>query len=112
MSDNGSIADLLPVPPTRELDAYYYPHSKSYMIPRSGGGWVDVNQRGLTLALKERGLLSTAGAGELLTPIETFITELHTQYAVDYAGPLAGYRYGLYQENGHNILVTDEFEAA
>ena len=85
MSGNGNIADMLPASPVRVLDAYYYAHKKSYLIPRSGGGWVDVNQRGLTLALKERGLLSTAGAGELLTPIENFITELHTQYAVDYA---------------------------
>jgi len=108
MSDNGSIAELLPASPTRELDAYYYPHSKSYMIPRSGGGWVDVNHTGLALALKERGLRDKTG--EPLSPIDIFIHELHTQYAVDYAGPLAGYRYGLYQENGHNILVTDELK--
>ena len=108
MSDNGSIADLLPVPPTRELDAYYYPHSKSYMIPRSGGGWVDVNHTGLTLALKERGLRDKTG--DPLSPIDIFTHELHTQYAVDYAGPLAGYRYGWYQENGHNILVTDQLK--
>ena len=108
MSDNGSIAELLPASPTRELDAYYYPHRKSYMIPRSGGGWVDVNQTGLTLALKERGLRDKTG--EPLSPIDLYTHELHTQYAVDYAGPLAGYRYGLYQENGHNILVTDELK--
>ena len=108
MSDNGNIADMLPASPVRVLDAYYYAHKKSYLIPRSGGGWVDVNQTGLTLALKERGLRDKTG--ELLSPIDRYTHELHTQYAVDYAGPLAGYRYGLYQENGHNILVTDELK--
>jgi hypothetical protein len=33
---------------------------------------------------------------------------VHTRFVVDYAGPLAGYRYGLYPVNGQNILVTDE----
>jgi hypothetical protein len=110
MSDNGSIAASLPASVERPLDAYYYADKKNYMIPRDGGGWVVVNLVGLKIALKRCGLLNMAGRGELLTPIEHFIDELHTQYAVDYAGPLAGYRYGLYQENGYNVLVTDELK--
>ena len=109
MSGNGSIAELLPAPDERPLDAYYYPPQK-YMIPRDGGGWVNVSLSGLKLALKERGLLNMAGAGQLLSPIESFTHELHTRYAVDFAGGLAGYRYGWYQRNGHNILVTEELK--
>jgi hypothetical protein len=108
VSDNGSISELLPAPVERPLDAYYYAHSKSYLIPRDGGGWVQVNQAGLKLALRERGLWDKAEAGKPLSAIEQFTHEVHTSYVVDYAGPLAGYRYGLYPVNGQNILVTDE----
>ena len=65
-----------------------------------------MNQNGLMLALKEQGLKDYKS--EILSPVGMFTHQLHTEYAVDYAGPLAGYRYGFYQENGHNILVTDE----
>lgn len=110
MSDNGSIAALLPASVERPLDAYYYPAKRIYLIPREDGGWVEVNAAGLKLALRERGLIDMAGPGERLSPIGNFTHTLHTQYSVDYAGQLAGYRYGLYQENGHNILVTGELK--
>jgi hypothetical protein len=61
---------------------------------------VQVNQAGLKLALRECGLWDRAGAGELLSPIDQFTNEVHTKFVVDYAGPLAGYRYGLYPVNG------------
>jgi hypothetical protein len=105
MSGNGSIAASLPAPDERPLDAYYYSAKRIYVIPKEGGGWVEVNIAGLKLALRECGL---SRDGHPISPIDAFTHELHTRYDLDFAGPLAGYRWGFYQMNGRRFLVTSQ----
>jgi len=107
MSDNGSIAELLPASVERPLDAYYYSAKRIYVIPKEGGGWVEVNGAGLKLALRECGL---SRVGDPISPIDAFTHELHTRYDVDFAGPLAGYRWGFYRINGKRFLVTSQLD--
>ena len=102
-----SLSDSLPVKESRVLDAYYYAAKKCYLIPKEGEGWVEVNPAGLKLALLECGL---SKVGEPLSPIDSYIHELHTQYDLDFAGPLAGYRLGFYTINGRRILVTSQLQ--
>lgn len=105
MSADTPLEALLPAKDERPLDAYYYSSKRIYLIPKEGGGWVEVNGAGLKLALLESGL---SDVGHPISPIDTFTHELHTRYDVDFAGPLAGYRWGFYQMNGRRFLVTSQ----
>ena len=107
MNKDIPLKDMLPAEIERVLDAYYYPAKKCYLIPKEGEGWVEVNAAGLKLALREHGL---SKAGDPISPIDTFTHELHTQYDLDFAGALAGYRLGFYTINGRRILVTSQLQ--
>jgi hypothetical protein len=52
------------------------------------------------------GCISTKKDDNEYSPPDQAIHDLHTQYAVGYAGKLAGYRPGIYWQNGERILIT------
>ena len=107
MNKDIPLKDMLPAEIERVLDAYYYPAKKCYLIPKEGEGWVEVNATGLRLALRGCGLSKVE---DPISPIDTFTNELHTQYDLDFAGALAGYRLGFYTINGRRILVTSQLQ--
>ena len=100
MNKDIPLKDILPAEIERVLDAYYYPAKKCYLIPKEGEGWVEVNATGLRLALRGCGLSKVE---DPISPIDTFTNELHTQYDLDFAGALAGYRLGIYTIIGRRI---------
>ena len=107
MSANTPLEAMLPAEDERPLDAYYYSAKRIYAIPKEGGGWVEVTSAALKLALRERGL---SRDGHPISPIDAFTHDLHTRYDVDFAGPLAGYRWGFYRINGKRFLVTTQLD--
>ena len=98
-------SEILPEP--EAFEAYYDAGTRQYWIRNNRGGWVQVNKSALRSHLKLADLTNAVLPGAKLNQIEEFITKLHTEKDVAYAGPLAGYHSGLLEIMGNRFLVTE-----
>jgi hypothetical protein len=99
-------AELLP-PGPEEYGVYYERHSGSYWIPDGGGLWTRVNETGASRYLKiEHGISRKRDDNTGASPMERTLLAIQRQLHVGYAGKLAGYSAGLFEQNGDRILVT------
>lgn len=89
-------------PPT----AYFDSGRNSYLIQNSRGGWVTINETQLKRQLKPF-LRTKPNADEILSPLETHLNRLQTEFDVAYAGPLAGHWPGVLEYEGRRLLVTE-----
>src|SRR5438105_9764508 len=77
------------------IKAHYDPTRKSFWVPNSRGGWIEVNEQGLKKLLRRQGLRNKVDHGELLSPLDQKIAQILTEQDVAYAGPLAGHQSGI-----------------
>jgi hypothetical protein len=88
------------------LKAYYDIPKKEYLI-RNSAGWIPQTEAQFKRRLKSSGVSTKTQDGEMLSPADDEILRIQDHESVTYSGALAGYREGLYTQNGLSILVTD-----
>ena len=89
------------------LPLYYYSERKSWFGPNGNGGFSPY-QEGLAKSLiAEHGFNRNYPDNQGNTAADRAVLWLIQNHAVSYAGPLAGYRAGIHENNGVRILVTD-----
>lgn len=95
----------------KDFEAYYDAGTRQYWIRNNRHGWVQVNRSALRNHLKMAGYKTGASKpSDKLSEIESYITRLHTEKDVGYAGPLAGHHSGMIEIMGNRILVTESPE--
>ncbi len=88
------------------LKAYYDIPKKEYLV-RISAGWIPQTEAQFKRRLKSSGISTRPADGEMLSPADVEILRIQDHESVSYSGALAGYREGLYAQNGLSILVTD-----
>lgn len=90
-----------------ELEVYYDPPAKSYLIRDDRSEFVSVSPNDLKRQLKGHGFSPHVAPDALLSDIDIMINKTQTQKNVDYAGPLAGHKAGIFDFEGRRVLVTN-----
>lgn len=88
------------------ITAYYDIPKKEYLV-RNSAGWIPQTEAQFKRRLKNSGVSTKTRDGEMLSPADVEILRIQDHESVSYSGALAGYREGLYNQNGLSILVTD-----
>lgn len=94
-----------------------HPEFNEYFKPSNVGGvywkfinntWLNVDKDILKILLRDEGFspFYEPKAGEVISPLESKIAQITTCQRVFYAGPLAGYKQGIYEFQGEPALVT------
>jgi energy-coupling factor transporter ATP-binding protein EcfA2 len=87
-------------------NTYYDILKKEYLLPRPTGGWLPLNETQFRRHLKAMGYRSDRDRNEYVSPLDAALNGVQLDAAVDYSGPLAGYRSGFYSMQGRQVLVT------
>jgi len=88
------------------IKAYYDIPKKEYLV-RNSAGWIPQTEAQFKRRLKSSGISMKAQDGEMLSPGDVELLRIQDHESVSYSGALAGYREGLYRQNGLSILVTE-----
>ena len=88
-------------PPT----AYYDRHRRLYFVQDARSNWIELNETSFRRWLHKQGL-SKAEKNGAISQLDQWVVNYQMWLNVDYAGPLAGYRPGLVEISGLNVLVT------
>jgi hypothetical protein len=91
----------------KSLEAYYDPHGTRYWMRNARGGWVPVNETGIRRHLRAAGVSNHCNDDEVVSALDRTLIMLQQERDVDYAGPLAGYRTGMYEIQNRRVLVTE-----
>jgi hypothetical protein len=91
---------------TRNINAYYDNEHHTYWV-EGDKGWISVSETSLVRHLRKDGYChKTVIKGSLLTTVDQEILDIQNNFAVDYAGPIAGWNKGYYDLYGKRVLVT------
>ncbi len=91
----------------RIIQAYYEAPTGKYYLKNGRGVWLALAEKQLSQELRNFGYSIKRSEGEPLSKVENFLCTTRNQFDIAYAGPLAGYREGFYDENGSRFLVTE-----
>jgi len=89
------------------LDIYYDSSTKDFWATNDRRGWIRIRASDVRRWLMERGFRGRPKDDENVSQIDSLLTAIQRQNDVDYAGPLAGYRAGVYVINASRVLVKD-----
>jgi hypothetical protein len=92
------------------LDIYYDSSTKDFWATNDRAGWIRIRASDVRRWLLERGFKGRPKDDENVSEVDSLLTAIQRQNDVDYAGPLAGYRAGVYVINAARILVKDSPE--
>ncbi len=95
-----------PAPP-KPPEAYYDSPRGFYWIRDNRNGWVQLNETGVKRFARSQGVSSAVQDGQNVSPLDALVLDLQTTRNVTYAGPLSGYKTGVYEVLGNRVLVTD-----
>jgi hypothetical protein len=95
-------ADLI-----KGLDIYYDSGTKDFWATNNRRGWIKIGSSDVRRWLAQRGFRSRPKNDENVSQIDSLLTAIQRSNDVDYAGPLAGYRAGVFVINTSRILVKD-----
>lgn len=85
---------------------YYDVGRKDYWMENDRGDWITVNETSLKRHLKQCGVSTKCRDGDRIPEIDMVLNEIQRKSDVPYAGPLAGYRKGVYEILRQRVLVT------
>lgn len=92
--------------PPEDVLAYYDSGRKAYWSRNHAGEWQEYNASTLTLLLRKRGWSDKVYTDDGLSLAEEKMLKIAHEQGVHYAGPLAGFRPGVYEISGSRVLVT------
>jgi hypothetical protein len=94
---------------SRLLEAYYHEGSKDFYVKTTSGRYVRMRESSVRRELRRVGINKEDGErGDALDPQETFITECIHHRDIVFAGSMAGYKQGFYEDCGSRFLVTTD----
>jgi hypothetical protein len=82
-----------------------YAYVGGYYLDNGIGGWSDVTETNAERELRNMGI-SNLRDTPTTSPLDRTFLALQKRHKVDYAGPLAGYKAGVTEQNGLKVLVT------
>lgn len=82
-----------------------YANGTGYYIENGLGGWTAVTEENAKRELRSMGI-SHRPDTETTSPLDRALLAIQKRHKVDYAGPLAGYKAGVREQNGMTVLVT------
>jgi hypothetical protein len=86
--------------------------SAKYWMQDAAGEWRGRNEKTFAAYLKFIGycpVVRTQGEKEKISELEHVLANISLNHSVDWAGPLAGHRRGMIENNGNRILITRSF---
>jgi len=89
-----------------ETKGYYVVARKEFAVKNDSGRWLFVREPQIKRRLKGQGVRLKPEKGEFLAEVDQILETIMNHYDVTYAGPLAGYQEGFYEEGGERFLVT------
>lgn len=93
-------------PDGKPEEFYYDSQRKEYLAQNSRGVWLRLTEAQLKKELARRGVWTKAEA-DGLSQADRIVMEIRDKKDIAYAGSLAGYKAGYYEDGGSRILVTD-----
>jgi len=87
-------------------EAYYDAGRKEFLIQDARGIWRGVPESSLSRKCKLGGISTSRIPGACHSPFDVIADEIQSKRAVDFSGPVAGFRAGILEEGGLRILVT------
>jgi hypothetical protein len=87
-------------------DAWYDIHRKEYLVQDTRNVWIALLEGSFRRHCKMHGISARTIESVCYSPFDKFVTKLQNERGVDFAGQLAGYSPGIYEENGSRILIT------
>ena len=100
-------AEWNPLPIVERLGLWWLNGKDSYFqMPESCERVLCLNGRDVSRALRIQGVYKANCAGKSFSHIDLVMEYIQRERHVDYAGPLAGKRVGVYDVQGRRILVT------
>jgi hypothetical protein len=91
---------------TSEPEIFFDQGAKKYWWKSGRGEWVGRDKELAKATLKARGFFGGTAKDEKISQVDSELLRISNQDYVSYAGPLAGWREGLYTEGGQRFLVT------
>lgn len=87
----------------------FYDHTgKNYWEQANAGGrWISLNENSAKRHLAEQGLAIRRGKFENLSEVDQMLIRIQREHAVDFSGPLAGWKAGHYRIGDLSVLVTE-----
>lgn len=92
-----------------EDDCWFDSARRRFWHRSDSGQWVDKSESQMIRWLIDRGV-SPNPDGQPLKPIERKLLDIETNHVVDYAGPYAGRRAGVFDDGYGRLLVTRELQ--
>jgi len=100
---SSDLASRLEPPPL-----FYDKVRHSFWALEKGGGWTSLGEGAAVDILRLAGFLNTT-KGDDLSQVASELVRVRFECGVEYAGPLSGYRKGLYDRSGKKLLVTRSY---
>lgn len=89
------------------FEAYYESTKRVYLTRNSAGRFVPQTAGQMKLRLRSVGISSKNLTPDSISPADEVMLEIQDKRDVRFAGPLAGYDAGFYEQDGVRFLVTD-----
>jgi hypothetical protein len=95
-----------PFPPDIASLPIYYEDSKGFRLDDGSGRYVSLSETAVRRYLIDRGFNKRANPLEPQSEVDNALHQIQLTKVVDYVGPLAGRKPGMYEVGGKTILVT------
>jgi hypothetical protein len=95
--------------PHKEETCYYGKETHCYWVKESGGNYTSVVEGAAVAVLRLNGM-SRKTDDDQLSEVDRQMIRIRFENGVDYAGPLSGFRVGLYEIGGRKALVTRTYK--
>jgi len=86
---------------------YYDPHAKEYILKNQRGTWLRQTESQLKRRFKMVGVRTSPPKGEIISDADPLIQDIQDHRDLHYAGALAGWRDGYYEQTATRFLVTE-----
>lgn len=94
------------LPPPNDVTCFYDTRAKSFWTMNGKGEWFELTQANLKLHLRSHGYSLQRWHANGLNFCEQKILDIAHNFGVHYAGPVAGFKPGLYEVGTDQVLVT------
>jgi hypothetical protein len=89
-----------------ERKVFYDPYKTKYWMEGEHGTWISMVETSVRRHLRAAGLRNKVTLDELVSPVDQKLNNIQLEWAIDFAGPLAGYPAGPAEFCGHPVLIT------
>ena len=88
-------------------EAYFDSARGCFYVQDRREAWIQFSESSLKRLGRSAGIPAGVAKDEALSPLDAWVLDVQLEHSINYAGPLAGYKSGVYQMPGGRVLVTD-----